>query len=168
MMGVMEPVVPRMDPARARAWRALVTIGQKLPARLDEQLTADAGIINFEYAILQALMSAPEHTLRMGRLAEAALASTPRVSKAVTRMQKRGLVEKVAGSGDGRAVDVQLTREGRLTWLRATPPHIELARDHLLGPLSEEQLTQLAALLELVGTQLDDTQGAPPCRSLTR
>lgn len=156
MMGVMEPVVPRMNPAQARAWRALVTIGQKLPSRLDEQLTADAGIINFEYAILQALIAAPDATLRMGQLAEAALAPTPRASKAVTRLQKRGLVEKIACSDDGRAVEVRLTREGRLTWLRATPPHIELARDRILGDLSEEQLEALAALLEPIGARLDE------------
>lgn len=151
----MEPVVPRMKPAQARAWRALVTLGQKLPARLDDQLTADAGIINFEYAILQALIAAPESTLRMGRLAEAALAPTPRVSKAVTRLQKRGLVEKAACTDDGRAINVHLTREGRLTWLRATPPHIELARDRILGGLSEEQLVALATLLEPIGDRLD-------------
>ena len=155
-MGVMEPVVPRMNAAQSRAWRALVALGQKLPARLDEQLTADAGIINFEYAILQALMAAPETTLRMGRLAEAALAPTPRVSKAVTRLERRGLVEKAACADDGRAITVHLTREGRLTWLRATPPHIELARDHILGDLTEEQLEALAALLEPIGDRLDE------------
>lgn len=155
MMGVMEPVVPRMNPAQARAWRALVALGQKLPARLDDQLTADAGIINFEYAILQALMAVPHTTLRMGQLAEAALAPMPRVSKAVTRLQKRGLVEKAACADDGRAINVSLTREGRLTWLRATPPHIELARDRILGDLSEEQLDALATLLEPIGARLD-------------
>ncbi|WP_341853988.1 hypothetical protein [Brachybacterium sp. GPGPB12] len=46
----------------ARAWRALVTVGQRLPARLDAQLTDDAGIINIEYAILGALAAAPDST----------------------------------------------------------------------------------------------------------
>lgn len=156
MMGVMESVVPRMSAAQSRAWRALIMIGQKLPARLDEQLTADAGIINFEYAILQALVAAPDATLRMGRLAEAAMAPTPRASKAVTRLERKGLVEKVACTDDGRAINVHLTREGRLTWLRATPPHIELARDRILGDLSEEQLDALATLLEPIGARLDE------------
>lgn len=152
----MEHVVPRMDPAQARAWRALIRVAMKLTPRLDEQLTADAGIINFEYAILQALVAAPKGTLRMGQLATEAMAPTPRVSKAVTRLQGRGLVERTTCSDDGRAINVRLTREGRLTWLRATPPHIELARDQILGTLTEEQLEQLASLLEPINDQLGD------------
>jgi len=144
-----------MDPVHARAWRALVAVGQQLPARLDAQLTEDAGVINVEYAILGALAAAPGSMLRMGALAEGSLSSTPRTSKAVTRLQKRELVERIAGADDGRAINVRLTREGLRTYLRATPPHIELARDTILGDLSDEELTTLAALLERVIGRLD-------------
>ncbi|MEE1650426.1 MarR family transcriptional regulator [Brachybacterium sp. J144] len=144
------PRVPRMDPVHARAWRALVAVGEQLPTRLDAQLTNDAGIINVEYAILGALVSAPGSTLRMGALAERSLFSTPRTSKAVTRLQKRGLVERISCAGDGRAINVHLTREGLRTYLRATPPHIELARDTILGDLTDEELTTLADLLDRV------------------
>jgi DNA-binding MarR family transcriptional regulator len=151
------PRVPRMDPVHARAWRALMTVGQQLPSRLDAQLTADAGIINIEYAILGALAAAPGSMLRMGALAEGALSSTPRTSKAVTRLEKRGLVERISCAGDGRAINVRLTREGLRSYLRATPPHIELARDSLLADLSDEELTTLAALLERVIGRLDES-----------
>jgi DNA-binding MarR family transcriptional regulator len=93
--------------------------------------------------------------LRMGALAEGALSSTPRTSKAVTRLEKRGLVERISCAGDGRAINVRLTREGLRTYLRATPPHIELARDTLLADLSDEELTTLAELLERVTGRLD-------------
>lgn len=149
------PRVPRMDPVHARAWRALMTVGQQLPARLDAQLTDDADIINVEYAILAVLAAAPDSTLRMGALAERSLSSAPRTSKAVTRLQKRGLVERISCAGDGRAINVHLTREGLRTYLRATPPHIELARDTILGNLSDEELTTLAELLERVTDRLD-------------
>ena len=46
--------------------------------------------------------------------------------------------------------------EGRLTWLRATPPLSEPARDQILGALSEEQLGELAALLEPIGARLEE------------
>jgi DNA-binding MarR family transcriptional regulator len=91
----------------------------------------------------------------MGALAEGSLSSTPRTSKAVTRLQRRGLVERISCAADGRAINVHLTREGLRTYLRATPPHIELARDTILGDLSEEELTTLAALLERVTARLD-------------
>ena len=144
-----------MDPTQARAWVALVSAAHLLPAVLDQQLTEDAGLINFEYGILSALNIAPEQTMRIGELATVTSSPAPRLSKAINRLQTRGLVERAACPGDGRAINVHLTRAGRRAWLRATPPHIELARDTILGALSIEQLTDLADLLESILARLD-------------
>lgn len=149
------PVVPRMNPIQARAWIALVSLGQLLPQTLDEQLSADAGIINFEYGILATLNVATDRTLRAGELAAALNAPAPRLSKAVTRLADRGLVERVACPSDGRAINIHLTRDGRRAWLKATPPHVELARDTLMADLDDAQLTTLAELLERVIGRLD-------------
>ncbi|MBX3093448.1 MAG: MarR family transcriptional regulator [Cryobacterium sp.] len=151
----MRQVVPRMDQVQAGAWMALMTTAQLLPAALDEQLTADAALINFEYGILAALNVAPDQTMRMGELAAAAHSPAPRLSKAVNRLEARGLVERVACAGDGRAINVHLTREGRRTWLQATPPHIEFARDTILGSLTPDQLTALTELLQPIISRLD-------------
>ncbi|MFZ8758801.1 MarR family winged helix-turn-helix transcriptional regulator [Microbacterium sp. HMH0099] len=151
----MNPTVPRMNNAQMRAWVALISTAELLPHALDAQLTADAGLINFEYGMLSILNLAPDRTLRMGELAKAVDSPLPRLSKAVTRLEKRGLVERVACAGDGRAVSVQLTRDGRRAWLRATPPHIALARDDLLADYDDDQLEQLATLLEPLLRRLD-------------
>lgn len=158
-------VVPRMDAVQARAWIALVSTGQAVPAALDQQLTADAGLINFEYGILGALLLAPQRTLRMGDLAAVARSTAPRLSKAVSRLETRGLVERVACPDDGRAINVHLTREGHRTWLRATPPHIALARDTILAALTPEQQGTLAELLEAVLATLDADGVAHAARS---
>jgi DNA-binding MarR family transcriptional regulator len=162
----MKLTVPRMNPSQARAWIALVSTAEMLPHALDAQLTADAGLINFEYGILSFLNIAPERTLRMGELANAVDSPTPRLSKAVTRLEKRGLVERVSPAGDGRAVSVHLTREGRRAWLKATPPHVALARDSLLADYTDAQLDQLAGLLEPLLHRLDltATLGRAPAR----
>lgn len=151
----MEPVVPRMNPVQARAWVALVSIAELLPQTLDAQLTADAGIINFEYGILSVLNVAQDRTMRMGEVGAALRAPAPKLSKAVKRLEGRGLVERRACPDDKRAVDVTLTNEGRRTWLAATPPHVALARDTILGGLSSTRLEQLAALLEKVAENID-------------
>ena len=140
--------VARMDPEQARAWIALVSTAHILPVVLDEQLSADAGLTHFEYGILDALGRAKEHTLRMGELAVAVESNAPRLSKAVSRLERRGFVERVACPGDGRAVNIHLTQEGRRVWLTATPSHIELARDAILGGLTSEQLAALTSALE--------------------
>lgn len=151
----MERAVPRMDQTQARAWLALTTTAELLPRALDAQLTADAGLINFEYGIISVLNVAEGRTLRMGELATAIGSTAPKLSKAVTRLEKRGLVERLARRGDGRAIDVRLTREGRRAWLKATPPHIALARDTLLAALDADQLDALAGLLEPILRRLD-------------
>ncbi|CAI9403151.1 MULTISPECIES: MarR family winged helix-turn-helix transcriptional regulator [Aestuariimicrobium] len=154
----MQPTVARMNPTQARAWLALVTTAQVLPAALDQQLSTDAGVINFEYAILGALMAAPENLLRMGDLAAVTSSPAPRLSKAVNRLESRGLVQRVACPTDRRSINVVLTREGRGTWLKATKPHVALARETIMGGLSADELAQLAALLERVNANLQ------PCK----
>lgn len=151
----MTAVVARMNPVQARAWLALVTTAQLLPAVLDEQLTQDAELIHFEFGILDTLRRAPERTMRMGELAAAVASTAPRLSKAISRMERRGLVERFSCRGDGRAINIRLTDQGRRSWLRAVPPHIELARDTLLADLSEDQLTALAEMLEPIIARLD-------------
>lgn len=151
----MDAPVPRMDPDQSRAWLALVATAQLLPAALDQQLTRDAELINFEYGILGVLNIAPDQTLRIGELAGAVGAPYPRVSKAVSRLETRGLVERVACAQDGRAINAHLTRQGRRVWLQATPPHVALARDEILGALDPDQLGTLAALLECINGRLD-------------
>jgi len=151
----MKPTVPRMNEAQSRAWFALVSTAELLPHTLDAQLTADGGLINFEYGILSILNAAPDQTMRAGELANALDSPAPRLSKAVTRLEKRHLLERVPAPGDGRAVSVRLTREGRKAWLQVTPPHITLARDTLLADYDDAQLLQLAELLEPLLHRLD-------------
>lgn len=151
----MTPIVPRMSPAQGRAWLALIATAELLPARLDAQLTEQAGLIHFEYAILSILQAAKNQPIRMGHLAAALACPAPKLSKAVTRLEERGLVERTPCTEDGRAINVTLTRAGRRLWLDATPPHLTLARDTLLAALTDDQLDALAVLLEPILDRLD-------------
>lgn len=152
--GVTVPV-PRMDDAHARAWAALLRTTTLLGSALDQQLTDHAGLINFEYAILSVLNIAPGRMLRMSELVAQLRAPYPRVSKAVTRLEGRELVARAPCADDRRAVAVTLTRAGRRSWLKATPPHIALARDTILGSLTPAQLGTLSELLETISTRLE-------------
>lgn len=151
----MSQSVARMNEDESSAWLALVSVAQLLPAALDEELTQDAGLINFEYGVLGVLMVAPDQTLRVGDIVSALAAPYPRVSKTLSRLEGRGLCERVACTGDRRATNVRLTRQGRRTWLRATPPHVAFAREHVLAGLTPGELTTLAGLLGRVLGNLD-------------
>lgn len=144
-----------MTEAQSRAWLTLVSLAQMLPSALDEQLTRDAGLINFEYGILSALQLAQEGKMRSGDLAAALGCPAPRMSKAVSRLEGRGLVQRVSCPDDGRAIDVVLTDNGKRLWRKASIPHVGFARDAILGDLSDQQLNSIADLLEPVLKNLD-------------
>lgn len=158
----MEFNVPRMNPLQSRAWLALVSTCQLLPAALDQQLLADAQLTHFEYVVLGTLFTADGRVLRMSRLAEATSATLPRLSKVVRRLDARGLVERRTCPGDGRATNVHLTQAGRKAWVQATPAHLAMARDRVLADLTDEQLTAIADALSIIVGHLGPEPACPP------
>jgi len=155
--------VPRMDPLESRAWLALVGTAELLPTALDAELQADAGMTHFEFIVLTVLRHSKG--LRMSHLAAATNATLPRLSKVVARLDARGLVSREAEEGDGRAVTVRLTGDGRRALVRATPGHIALVRSLVIDRLTPEQLEALASALEPVVAALDPQRRFGPASS---
>ncbi|MWB97230.1 MarR family winged helix-turn-helix transcriptional regulator [Agromyces seonyuensis] len=147
--------VPRMDDLESRAWLSLLSTMRLLPNALDSQLLASAGLTEFEYAVLVVLNQADESKLATSRLAEQVDASLPRLSKVLTRLAKRGLVERSTNPADRRVTDVHLTQDGRRTMILATPGHVARVRELVIDTLSREQLAALADALEPVVATLD-------------
>ncbi|WP_425837836.1 MarR family winged helix-turn-helix transcriptional regulator [Microbacterium sp. PA5] len=147
--------VPRMDERESRAWLALVWTAELLPAALDAQLQADAGMTHFEFMVLSTLQQAHGGTLRTKELAAAVNATMPRLSRVVGKLAERDLVERVAGADDARVVNVRLTTAGRRELVRAVPSHIELVRQLVIDRLSRDQLDALAEALEPLVESLD-------------
>lgn len=147
--------VPRLDPRESAAWLSLVTLLELLPAALDSQLQRDAGLTHFEFAVLSVLRFSPEQTRRMSELAAGTNATLPRLSHVVTRLERRGIVERTPHADDRRATNVRLTDTGRRELVRATPGHIELVRRVVIDSLSGEQLEQLTDISRSVTRALD-------------
>lgn len=163
----MTTTVPRMRDDESRAWLALVNSSQLLPVALDAQLQEQAGLTHFEFMVLSALNVAPERTLRTSELAASVYATLPRLSKVITRMVQRELVERVACTDDGRATNIVLTREGRKALLLALPEHVEFVRAAVLDGLTPSQLKALADALEPVVTRLTVDTRFPWVRDTT-
>ncbi len=150
-----------MGADEARAWLALVNASQLLPVALDAQLQEDAQLTHFEFMVLGALNLVPDGTLRTSVLAARVHSTLPRLSKVITRMSGRGLVERAASTEDGRVIDVVLTREGRKALLLALPGHLDFVRSTVLERLTPDQMTALANALEPVVAQLTETTRFP-------
>jgi len=108
-----------LDEEERVAWIGLMTVLFRLPAALDRQLRADAGITHFDYSVMVILSEAPDRTLRMSEIAESTGGSLPRLSQAAGRLEKLGCLTRRPDPCDGRTTLATLTDDSR----PLPPPH---------------------------------------------
>ncbi|WP_457964180.1 MarR family transcriptional regulator [Arthrobacter sp. D1-29] len=139
-----------------RAWLALVSINTLLPAALDTKLHVAGKLSLFDYTVLAMLSEADERFLPMSELAARSSASLSRLSHVVTKLQKRGWVERRPHPHDARVTIAHLTEEGMATIVSLAPDHVESVRELFLDALSEQDVLDLARIGEKVVARLDE------------
>lgn len=141
-----------LDDDEARAWRGFLDVHAQLNAVINRQLQSTTGLSLSDYAILVELTSelADDGSLRMFELGERLQWEKSRVSKQVSRMEARGLVERRHCADDRRGAFVDLTPEGRAAIEAAAPAHVELVRDLFFEGASREQVLALGDFTERV------------------
>lgn len=148
---------PWLDERQLRAWKQFVAVVELLPGVLDSQLQRDADLSHFEYYVLAMLSEAPSRTLRMTRLADATNATPPRLSHVVSRLEKRGFVQRTPCPEDRRATNAVLTDAGWRKIVETAPGHVRNVHEHVIAKLTPEQLDKLgeisAALLRPSDTE---------------
>ncbi|MFF0200897.1 MarR family winged helix-turn-helix transcriptional regulator [Streptomyces sp. NPDC005017] len=132
-----------LTPDEQRAWRAYVAATHLLEDALDRQLQQDAGMPHLYYSILATLSEAPDRRLRMTDLAEALKITRSRLTYAVTRLEKDGLVVREGCPSDRRGSIAVLTGEGMAVLERTAPGHVETVRTHLFDLLTTDQVRHL-------------------------
>ena len=142
-------------PDEQRTWVPLAAVLELLPRQLDAQLLRDEDLTHFDYFTLSILNAGENHSLRMTQLASMTNATLPRLSHAITRLEKRGLVQRRTAADDARATEVAITQEGRLKAIHATAGHVANVRDYVLDALTAEQQEQLRAITKAVLARLD-------------
>lgn len=141
-----------------RLWRLMLTASNKISRGMDETLQAKSGLSAPEYAVLVSLSEAPEMELRLGQLCESLEWDRSRTSHQVTRMAKRGLVEKKRSPGDARGVLVSLTDEGVERLEAAVPGHVDYVRRVVFDPTREVDREAIEKFLQaLVDLPLPET-----------
>lgn len=132
-------------PRELETWSSVATLLQWLPAALDAQMQRDAGLSHFEFGLLFALSKSPEGQLRLSELAGHANSTLSRLSRAVTRLEKKGYARRNMDPNDGRFTLAILTPPGRAALVAATPGHVALVRELVFNPLSASQAAQFGA-----------------------
>ncbi|MFF9274171.1 MarR family winged helix-turn-helix transcriptional regulator [Streptomyces griseosporeus] len=151
-----------LTPEEQRAWRAYIAATHLLEDALDRQLQQDAGMPHLYYSILATLSEAPGRQLRMTDLAEALKITRSRLTYAVNRLEKDGLVRRESCRWDKRGSIAVLTDEGMAEVERAAPGHVETVRAALFDHLSEEQVGQLEEICGRIARALEGEGGARP------
>jgi len=139
-----------LDDAEQRAWRSYLAATRLLSAAVDQDLQVEAQMPHAYYEILVRLSEAPERTLRMSELAEAAESSRSRLSHAVARLEEAGWVRRRSCPSDRRGALAALTPAGFAALEAAAPGHVATVRRYLFDALTPEQMVQLGAICDAV------------------
>lgn len=135
--------MPRRVKQSAQAWEALLRAQAHLMKQF-EQAGDFQPLSAREYDVLFTLVSS-DGRLPMKDLVDNALVSQPSLSRMVDRLMAKGLVKRVANTQDRRAIDVEITQEGRAMQREIGRKHVRTIAQQL-RPLSNQELDQLTAL----------------------
>src|SRR5258708_33059679 len=126
------------------AWEALL----RAHATIARELTAGdvwGDLIPHEYGVLYALSKAP-NGLRITELREDVLLTQPGMSRMITRLEARGLVERADDPRDARACRIRLTPAGVAAQRQVGAAHGRHVAATMTRALSREQLVLLRDL----------------------
>ena len=143
--------LPEPDPFSTEefhAWRGLLRLRETTTREIDRRLQQQADLSLADYGILITLVSTPGLCLRMSDLSTRQMLTPSGITRVVTRLEERGLVERVPDPADGRASLAALTRPGLETLRRAQVVHHGTVRELFLGRLTARELDRLSQIYE--------------------
>lgn len=126
-----------------RAWRGMLRAHAALAKALDAQLEAAHGLQLSSYEVLMYLADAEDQRMRMCDLASTILLSRSGLTRLVDRLQREGLLERVACSDDARGAFAKLTPLGRERLAAARVTHLAGVRAMFLDLFTPEELEML-------------------------
>lgn len=149
----MPPMTPPttlwLSEEQQRAWRAYLTGVARIDTYLDAALRP-FGLDLGEYEILVNLSEAKAHSMRMSDLAAAVRQSRSRLTHTVTRMEKKGLIERVACPEDRRGVVAVLTDAGYALLVQAAPDHVRSVREVFVDVVHPDDFAAIGRAMQAV------------------
>jgi DNA-binding MarR family transcriptional regulator len=143
-----------LTPEEQRAWRAYVAASSLLEDALDRQLQQEAGLPHLYYSVLAALSEAPDRRMRMTDLAQHLKITRSRLTYAVTRLEKDGVLRREDCQWDKRGSVAVLTDEGMALLERTAPGHVETVRKAVFDHLDPEQISQFEEICAAIATAI--------------
>ncbi len=136
-----------------------------LTRQIDREL-ASQGLPTLDiYDVLLALEASPERRLMMSQLADRVLLSRSGITRLVDRLEKEGLLERVACPNDRRALYARLTDKGLDVRKSAWPAYQSVVCEIFAEKITEEEARAISgALLKTLDDQPECIfHGMPSC-----
>jgi deazaflavin-dependent oxidoreductase (nitroreductase family) len=138
--------VDALSPEESALWTGLVQAHGALARELDADLRAAHGLPLSDFEILLGLGAGSCERMRMAALADSVLLSPSGLSRAVERLQARGLVQRVPCTDDRRGAFAVLTAAGVDLAGAANATYAAGIRRRYLDRISQTEREVLAAL----------------------
>ena len=137
------PPARQLTAPELRAWRGMLRAHAALAKALAAQLEAAHGLQLSSYEVLMYLADAEDQRMRMCDLASTILLSRSGLTRLVDRLQREGLLERVACSDDARGAFAKLTPLGRERLAAARAALLAGVRAMFLDLFTPEELELL-------------------------
>src|SRR3954452_15253888 len=143
-----QTTAPRTQSIEIDAFVRLVRANAAVTRQLSAQLSADHGLSINAYEAMLLLARAPDRRLRRVDLAGGLLLTAGGVTRLLDGLERDSFVAREECSSDRRVTYAVLTETGRDKLREASKSHTRQIRELLGGPYDEDELAQLAALLD--------------------
>jgi len=155
----MPDPTPSLNPAQLGAYFSLIEVTSLLRHAIEQQLREAGELSYVQFQLLARLGDSPTGSERMTDLADGVVYSRSGLTYQAGLLEKAGLLTRAPSPDDERSVTVTITQTGRERLQQVFPGHVELVNRLLFEPLSAQDVTALAALLEPVREHM---RAAPP------
>jgi DNA-binding MarR family transcriptional regulator len=153
------------DRDRRQAWRDVFEAHAALMELLEGELRDEAGVSVIEYDVLLHLSEA-KPPVRMYELADAVVLSKSGLTRVVDRMERGGLLARIAIAGDRRSTAIRLTEAGEDVFRKARTVHRRGIRQHFLDHVDDRDVEVIrrvfARARDAARARLDSTSGRKP------
>ncbi|NUS52556.1 MAG: winged helix DNA-binding protein [Nocardioidaceae bacterium] len=153
-----------LEDEELRAWLKLAGVMLKLAPALDSQLQRDNDLTHFDYLCLAMLSeSDDERTLPMSELAGRTNASLSRLSHVVSKLERRGWVQRCPSPSSRRVTLVRLTEDGWQVLVKAAPGHVETVRELVFDELGPEDVAALERIAGHIVERIEESRLRSTC-----
>jgi DNA-binding MarR family transcriptional regulator len=143
-----------LNETQMRAWTGFLETSGLIQRHVERQLRDDAGLTMIQYEILHWANECAPQRRCITELADLMITSRSGLSYQVAQLEKAGLLRRETDTNDERRAMVVITEDGQRLLEKTAPGHVEAVRDGLIDLLTDEQIAQLADIMDGVRTRL--------------